>query len=109
MKPAGLLFLVIILGATAFIFKDNLLKPFFTTRKSDLPTGATFVTNSPGINTKAEKDVEVIAQNLDTPWEIAFLPDASMLVTERPGKLIKIDKVTKVIEEISGVKEIGEG
>ena len=31
MKPAGLLFLVIILGATAFIFKDNLLKQLNST------------------------------------------------------------------------------
>jgi glucose/arabinose dehydrogenase len=31
--------------------------------------------------------VEVITNSLEQPWSIAFLPDGSMLVTERPGRL----------------------
>jgi len=31
--------------------------------------------------------VETIATGLDTPWEIAFLPDGRALVTERPGRV----------------------
>jgi len=63
-------------------------------------------------------DIEIVAQNLDIPWEIAFLPaspDASrgepsgeMLVTERPGRLLKIGQ-DKTVIEISGVRHIGEG
>src|SRR5262245_65834900 len=31
--------------------------------------------------------VSVVTKGLSHPWSIAFLPDGSMLVTERPGRL----------------------
>ncbi|KKR33153.1 MAG: Quinoprotein glucose dehydrogenase [Candidatus Gottesmanbacteria bacterium GW2011_GWC2_39_8] len=55
---------------------------------------------------------EVIAENLNTPWSIAFLPDEKMLVTERPGRVrfIENGKLDQnPIAVISEVKEIGEG
>lgn len=52
---------------------------------------------------------EVILENLDIPWEVVFLPGIKdMLITERPGKLIRIGKDKKVIE-VSGVAHVGEG
>lgn len=34
----------------------------------------------------------IVADNLTVPWEIAWLPDNSMLLTQRPGSLVHIDK-----------------
>jgi glucose/arabinose dehydrogenase len=32
--------------------------------------------------------VEVIGENLTIPWEVVFLPDGEILVTERPGRVL---------------------
>ncbi len=58
--------------------------------------------------TKGRKDREIIAQDLDIPWEVAFLPDGDYLVTERPGNLLKVGKDKKIIK-VQGVQHVGEG
>ncbi len=55
-----------------------------------------------------EKDIEVIAENLQIPWEIAFLPNGDVLVTERPGTLKRIGKEGHVYN-IESVEHVGEG
>ncbi len=51
---------------------------------------------------------EVVAENLRIPWEIAFLPDGSILVTERPGILKHITSNTTATT-VEGVAHKGEG
>lgn len=48
----------------------------------------------------------VIAQNLDTPWAIAFIDKDNMFITQRNGTVLLNDRT---IEKINNVKEIGEG
>jgi glucose/arabinose dehydrogenase len=56
--------------------------------------------------------VETIVTGLDTPWEIAFLPDGRALVTERPGRVRLLSRAGELrrepVAEIE-VAEIGEG
>jgi aldose sugar dehydrogenase len=51
---------------------------------------------------------EVVADNLQIPWSIAFLPTGDLLVTERPGTLLRIGQDQKRYP-IEGVLHRGEG
>lgn len=58
--------------------------------------------------TQAKNPIEIIAQHLQIPWAIVFLPDGDLLVTERPGIVRRIGKDKKVYP-IDGVEHQGEG
>lgn len=51
---------------------------------------------------------EVIAQDLIIPWEIVFLPEGDLLITERSGFLKRIGKMNRSYQ-IEGVYHVGEG
>lgn len=63
---------------------------------------------APAAPAQEEARLETVAENLDTPWEIAFLPDGDLLVAERPGILRVIGTHPAEIT-VPGVAESGEG
>lgn len=51
-------------------------------------------------------NVETLAEGLVNPWSIAFLPDGTILVTEREGRLRIIRNGALVAEPVAGVPEV---
>lgn len=81
-------------------FKDTPVK------KVEAPT---LIPSSTQSTTQIPK-IQTIARNLEVPWALVFLPDNSLLVTEREGrvKLIKDGQVS-LVGKITEVKQTGEG
>ena len=53
-------------------------------------------------------DVEVIA-SFDEPWAMAFLPDGRILVTEKEGRLLVVDRDGNKSEPLSGIPDVDYG
>lgn len=52
-------------------------------------------------------EVETVAEGLEHPWGMAFLPaEGQMLVTERAGRLQRVDVDSGEMQEIGGLPEI---
>jgi glucose/arabinose dehydrogenase len=47
-----------------------------------------------------------VAQGLEHPWAVAFLPDGRMLVTERPGRLRFVSADGSTSDPLTGVPEV---
>ncbi len=93
----GILIIVLLMLGVLYIFHGQIFRQFYKPTATSLQEGI-----------KVGKDIEIIAENLQIPWEIAFLPDGDLLVTERSGTLKRIGKERRVYS-IEGVRHIGEG
>lgn len=47
-----------------------------------------------------------VVDGLEFPWDLAFASDASALVTEKPGRLSRIDLASGALAQIRGVPEV---
>jgi glucose/arabinose dehydrogenase len=73
---------------------------------ADTASAAQFQSKAGPIN------VVTVAEGLEHPWGLAFLPDGRMLVTERPGRIRIVDRDGHLSEPVAGVPKVyarGEG
>ena len=83
-------------GKQATAFSIALL--FFAS--SGFAQKSTIRTNGPTVK------VNTLAENLNHPWGMAFLPDNRLLVTERTGTLRILDKNNELSEPLEGTPEV---
>ncbi|HTW96229.1 MAG TPA: PQQ-dependent sugar dehydrogenase [Candidatus Methylomirabilis sp.] len=60
----------------------------------------------------SEPSIKVVAENLNIPWEMAFLPGGDFLLTERPGNLIRLNVNSVAAPQkivIADAHQLGEG
>jgi glucose/arabinose dehydrogenase len=101
-KSAKIIFItgavIFLMFLAAFFNRGGIFKFFYKPTPTRLQKGADV----------DSKDFETVADNLQIPWEIAFLPEGDLLVSERPGTLKKIGEDGRVYN-IEGVEHTGEG
>ncbi len=87
-----------------FLFRSQIERQFFKPQ--------TEIEKKIEFGVKDQKEAyRVLIQNLKIPWEIVFLPNNDILITERIGKVKIFDLKGNLKKEfeIPGVKHIGEG
>ncbi|MDP3382769.1 MAG: PQQ-dependent sugar dehydrogenase [Phenylobacterium sp.] len=63
-------------------------------------------TRAPEVSADVAYEVVTVAEGLDKPWAIAFLPDGRMLVTEKPGRLRIVTAAGALSEPVTGLPEV---
>src|SRR6056297_2088578 len=108
-----ILLIILIIASGLWLSKNKWLSYLFEPRQSSLPQGVDLgnLEDKPGnqATTSREENIKTIAENFSIPWEIIFLPDESLLLTERPGNLVRIKPGRREKIEIVGVEHVGEG
>ncbi|MBN1168447.1 PQQ-dependent sugar dehydrogenase [Candidatus Woesebacteria bacterium] len=119
-KIALFLVVITVLAYVLYFFREDIERVFFKPTDTDIEIGVTrkeldqkttsITPNKQSADDKKE-DVKVIATGLRIPWEIAFIDENTMLVTERTGDLLKINTSGDIslVGNIDGVEDIGEG
>ena len=95
---------LLVLAAMVFVFRDQVIQMALA---SQPPAEAVQI----GLSLDALEDgtVEIIAEDLSVPWAIDFLPSGDLLVTERPGRLLRVgmDAAEFEIEDVEQTREGG--
>lgn len=70
------------------------------------PRRATGASADEQSSAKARFRVVTVAEGLERPWSLGFLPDASLLVTEKPGRMRRIGGDGKLSEPLGNVPTV---
>jgi quinoprotein glucose dehydrogenase len=76
---------------------------------SDSATGGTDGDSSDETDDTPAYEVETVTDDLDQPWGLAVAPDDTVLVTERPGGLVRVDPDNGETRRIDGAPEVFAG
>lgn len=98
-RTTGLVVLaaVLFLGGLMYSYRQDIVATLFRPTQSRVEAG----------DIKTDQ-VEVVADDLVTPWSILHLPSGDLLVSQRGGQLARLG-VNGVVYEIAGVRETSEG
>ena len=61
------------------------------------------------VRVNGSPQVRTVAGGLVSPWEIAFLPDGSALITERPGRVRFMTRQRRLSRRVAGRLRVGGG
>ena len=70
-----------------------------------LPVGTVNAASQSGNQTAAGYKIETLAEGLDFPWSIAFLPNGNFLVALRVGEVRRISATGEVGEPVTGLPD----
>lgn len=66
-------------------------------------------TRAPALSTHTAFQVTTVAQGLERPWSLAFLPGGRMLVSERPGRLRIVTADGQLSAPVAGLPKVASG
>ena len=101
---------ILIIGILSFLYLNLTSKSEGNKKTTSI---VNFFSSDEDAGTNKTPQVSVFAQGLEVPWSVVFLPDKSMFITERVGRVRYISKDGTLqdnpVAVISEVKQIGEG
>lgn len=63
-------------------------------------------TRAPEVSANVAYEVVTVAEGLERPWAIAFLPDGRLLVTEKPGRLRIVTPAGQLSAAVAGLPAV---
>ncbi len=94
----------VIRGATLLAFLAAV--PLVTQCKAQTPQGGAGQRSPTPRSITGKVVAETVAEGLEHPWALAFLPDGRILVTERPGRLRIVETGGRLSPPLGGVPEV---